>query len=473
MKILSVELNEVEHKLSSATPSIDDTSNVFTVIIGNNGTGKSRLLNNLTLSFQSACGNKFQPNNVPRRYSKVVTLTDRKKIYSLYTNKKSKSKITCLGDVRRKRASIKRLGGGLIAAATSPFDKYPLESNQHKGNLKTRYHYIGLKESSESYSTDNQLKLFARAVIESGEDSRFSELFRLLGYSETIEIEFEEQFSRLLSYEDATLAKMISNDERMFFEMARANNAYFNQMIRTSIIKGEHIKAKSLFQKNNLNVFKKIYNSDKNSDERQEYIKALDTGFSKVKKVTLQRINGSGYVDFSDASSGERCMLLMILSIASVISDDSVICIDEPEISLHPEWQIGFIPLLKSSFSKYKNCHFIIATHSPHIVSQVEDDDSYILRMDDNQLFQAKEYHQKSADFQLAMLFRTPGFKNEYLISECLDVLSRLSSLDEEDDDLKSRMTALVSLKSKLDKNDPVFSLISTVEKARTAIYND
>jgi predicted ATPase len=473
VKILSVELNGKEYKLSDGGSFADDTSNIFTIIIGNNGAGKSRLLNNLTSVFQMAVENKFQPMNIPRRYTKAVTFTDRKKIYNLYTDKKSKKKLACIGDLKRKRNSIKRIGNGLIAVATSPFDKFPLEHKGFRENCKKRYHYVGLKETSETYSTENQLKLFARAVIDNGHNSRFKELFRLLGYSDIVDIEFKEQFSRLLGYENATIANMISRDERMFFELASANNDVFNRMIMRSIVGGEHIKAKSMFKKDNLKSFKNKYHSDKNSEDKDEFLKALDTGFSKVHKVTLRLADGSGKVDFSDASSGERCMLLMLLSIASVISDDSIICIDEPEISLHPEWQIGFIPLLKKSFSSFKNCHFIIATHSPHIASQVESDDSHILRMDDNQLFSAKEYHHKSADFQLAKLFRAPGYNNEFLIGECLDVLSNLSSISDLTPMLISRMSELISIKYKLEENDPVLSLISTIDKAKALIEND
>lgn len=49
----------------------------------------------------------------------------------------------------------------------------------------------------------------------------------------------------------------------------------------------------------------------------------------------------------TDASSGELSLIFNLLSIAGEIENDSLILIDEPEISLHPEWQSHFLPLLK------------------------------------------------------------------------------------------------------------------------------
>ncbi|MGR2836454.1 AAA family ATPase, partial [Vibrio vulnificus] len=98
------------------------------------------------------------------------------------------------------------------------------------------------------------------------------------------------------------------------------------------------------------------------------YIKAIQVlsqnNLFSIKSLKLSRADDNRkFVDFTSASSGEQCLALMLLGIASQIEDGSLICIDEPEISLHPEWQEEFIPLLESLFSNYTGCHFLIATH--------------------------------------------------------------------------------------------------------------
>ncbi|MBO2007151.1 ATP-binding protein [Serratia marcescens] len=63
-------------------------------------------------------------------------------------------------------------------------------------------------------------------------------------------------------------------------------------------------------------------------------------------------------ISLFQTSSGQQCMILMMIGIVSSISDNSLVCIDEPEISLHPKWQLEFISILQRTFSDYRGCHF-------------------------------------------------------------------------------------------------------------------
>ncbi|PNU29376.1 AAA family ATPase, partial [Serratia marcescens] len=92
------------------------------------------------------------------------------------------------------------------------------------------------------------------------------------------------------------------------------------------------------------------------------------------------------------ASSGEQCILLSLLGIAANISDNTLILIDEPEISLHPEWQEKYISLLMNIFERYQSCLFVIATHSPQIVSKLNPRGSYIYTIQNDELLDAYEY---------------------------------------------------------------------------------
>lgn len=72
---------------------------------------------------------------------------------------------------------------------------------------------------------------------------------------------------------------------------------------------------------------------------------------------------------FSDKlSAGEKQMLSFICY--NAFSQDSVFFIDEPEISLHVDWQRTLFPTLMSQSS---NNQFFVATHSPFIYSKYED----------------------------------------------------------------------------------------------------
>lgn len=76
--------------------------------------------------------------------------------------------------------------------------------------------------------------------------------------------------------------------------------------------------------------------------------------------------------DVANASSGEQQMLCSIFGIASAIRDDSLVLIDEPELSLHPKRQIDFIEAIRALLGLVKGCHVIMSTHSPVVVQAAQ-----------------------------------------------------------------------------------------------------
>ncbi|MDH4870989.1 AAA family ATPase [Pseudomonas sp. BN515] len=68
------------------------------------------------------------------------------------------------------------------------------------------------------------------------------------------------------------------------------------------------------------------------------------------------------------ASSGERELLNYLFAIYSLNIRDSIIIIDEPELHLHPRWQIILLEIFGKLSSTTGN-QFLLATHSPAFVS--------------------------------------------------------------------------------------------------------
>lgn len=157
-------------------------------------------------------------------------------------------------------------------------------------------------------------------------------------------------------------------------------------------------------------------------------------------------------------------MLLMFLGIAAVIKDNSLICIDEPEISLHPRWQAEFIGILQKAFSNYRGCHFLIATHSPQLVSGLTSSSGFVADLETKSLLLPDEYAKKSADYQLSEVFHEPGFKNEYLTRVLLVILSKLVKGECISNEDKSRLRTIEHARSRLDDADPVLHLLDQVK---------
>lgn len=86
----------------------------------------------------------------------------------------------------------------------------------------------------------------------------------------------------------------------------------------------------------------------------------------------LTRSNRSLPFDVANASSGEQQMLCSLFGIASAIRDESLVLIDEPELSLHPKRQIDFIEAIRALLDLVKGCHVIMSTHSPVVVQAAQ-----------------------------------------------------------------------------------------------------
>ena len=84
--------------------------------------------------------------------------------------------------------------------------------------------------------------------------------------------------------------------------------------------------------------------------------------------------------------------------------------------------------------------------------------------------YASTEFNKRSADYQLATLFKTPGLRNEYLLREAVNVLGTMSSKLELDKDKLRIAKSLVSLKEQFTQGDPVLDLIILVEDGLEAL---
>ena len=105
------------------------------------------------------------------------------------------------------------------------------------------------------------------------------------------------------------------------------------------------------------------------------------SGISKNAKSIPIFTNSSGdKFDINELSSGEKQLFLRTLAIKMLNPENSIILIDEPELSLHPKWQQRIVDVYRKIG---KNNQIIIATHSPHILGSVRKENIMLLDKDD------------------------------------------------------------------------------------------
>ena len=71
-------------------------------------------------------------------------------------------------------------------------------------------------------------------------------------------------------------------------------------------------------------------------------------------------------------SSGEKHLLWILVQV--ILVEESSIMIDEPELSMHIDWQKDLIHSLRAL---NPDAQLILATHSPEIMANVTDDNIF------------------------------------------------------------------------------------------------
>lgn len=163
----------------------------------------------------------------------------------------------------------------------------------------------------------------------------------------------------------------------------------------------------------------------------------------------------------SDASSGELSFITSLIFISTVISDDAVIVIDEPENSLHPRWQREYISKLMDIFY-YHQPSVICATHSPIIVSGAEISESQlsVFKAQDSELNELT-LNSNNLEQLLWEMFGIATPENRYLSNL---IMSTLNKLAENEIDLMEVNQVISSLENSVYDNKQR-SLLSSVKQ--------
>ncbi len=159
-----------------------------------------------------------------------------------------------------------------------------------------------------------------------------------------------EKFSDLGFINDKAKIGEISKED--YSKRKEFLNIYLNLFSKTT----KHLKRD--YEK--FTLFKKIF------DERNELtgktIKFTPDG------IKAQFDDGRDPIAMDCLSSGEKNDFIMFYDLLFDTYPDSIVMIDEPEISLHIAWQDTFVEHLLS-IAEENGFQVLMATHSPHIVS--------------------------------------------------------------------------------------------------------
>lgn len=166
---------------------------------------------------------------------------------------------------------------------------------------------------------------------------------------------FENKFHNPTDTQDIIGKEVQTNLDLSLWQLEKDFKSYqskiLNQYRRE---KDEKIFAKSdLFKQLMNDFFSVTYKNIEITDASDIFIEQTD-------EYTNEKLRLSMY----DLSSGEKQLLIILLTALLSNNENIVLLLDEPEVSLHIGWQQK---LIDSILELNENCQLIIATHSPSI----------------------------------------------------------------------------------------------------------
>lgn len=450
-----------------------------TLLTGQNGSGKSRFLSAIVGAFDALDGRHIR--NLP---SIAVEYQFGEKTFSFRVDGKN---VTAYIDGSVVDAGELPRPSTVVAATASAFDKFhlPRETRFIDPNIpESRYRYLGLKDGRGRVSARAGILRALEQLFDASDENQYrrrrvADVFRYLGYIPTVEVIYTwtirgreivkdpkrdsrhavEQYLEDAKFRGAgaarpAIAKYFFDDEQRARELAESID-----LLRESS-DGREIRLVVDYLKPNT----------VGEDQLRMARQLTRAGLVQLTDVTLWRKNPRRQVQITDASSGQLSLVVTQLGIASSIEDGSLIIIDEPEISLHPQWQSEYLGRLREAFSEFRGCHFIIATHSPTLVAGAGSIRTNIVNLESQSEATSEPPAERSVD---EVLFSTFGVvtKNSLHLRDLLVAALRgaedgelaLAKYDDE-------MAALQLARPALPMDDPAGELIDSLVRIRTQL---
>ena len=187
--------------------------------------------------------------------------------------------------------------------------------------------------------------------------------------------ELKDKQSKLQQFGIATSAQEIPDYN---VESAKVLSVYLNDSEEKLKIYDDLLAKIELFV-NIINqkdfAFKSIkISSDKGfsfyQNKQQQELSLTDLSSGEQQELSLTDLSSGEQQELSltDLSSGEQQEVVLLYELLFKTTPNTLILIDEPEISLHVLWQKAFINDLKK-IAAIKKISFLVSTHSPQIIN--------------------------------------------------------------------------------------------------------
>lgn len=344
MRLNWVFINTYKNLEAERIEFIKNDSNVY-VVVGKNGSGKSNLLEAISMIFSSIYLN---PTNPPFGYG-ICYEIDGKIVEIESMPFEFKVKV----DDEEMRLDFLRSNNLLPNRVIAVYSGEELRMWEQVYKPFYDAYIDNLKSGNSSTAALNLYYVnkyhwnIALLTLALSETQACEEFIKELGYKvETVDFEFDDK--RINENKELQLARLL--------EEIRKTKRYTIDELRIifkKVMYGDDVEGLLL---NDYDVF--------------EYLQKGNIP-KEFKTITSIKLNLSDNVTLTELSEGEKKKIMIFTVMYVLASQNSIVLLDEPDSFLHPSWQKNLIKYIDDLTS---NNFTLLTTHSPNVLSGTDND---------------------------------------------------------------------------------------------------
>lgn len=452
-----------------------EASNVplYSVIIGSNGVGKSSIMKEIIDFFIDlhACQNETESKLSATNKTRLKGIKYHIDGVNCEIVRLEKTYLTKIdGEIR----NLKDLRlPSIVACHFGAFDKFPVQ--KVNGFAQTRYDipqykYVGAHVNGSMISS-SAIAFRLLFVLNENMDERqihnIQSILDFIGYDHKISLQYSFVMkSKKDGAVRETISQRVEKDREYNNLTKQEKNVKISQLYnfyKTKTASGNPLQ-NYVIDVDQKPKQKGIY------DELQCIYKLKQCDLVTSANVIFHKCGVK--ITSEDMSSGEFAMLSTVLSISAAANDPhTLVLLDEPELSQHPNWQMTLIDNLDRAL-KNKVCHLLIATHSHMLVSDLPMNRSSVTQLEKDTegnliATQISECtYGWSAEEVLLKVFKTATDRNRYFGERIGKLLEQMGNNTIKPDDVEEELKELQEISVHLSDVDPMKAILDTIVKA-------
>jgi predicted ATPase len=470
--------NEIKITFFKKNSNFNFNNLPISIIIGANGTGKSYILRSIVDIFRQL-ETQLSSDTIEKKKKSDFDYFEIE-----FINNGKNNEISYKDNVYNGANDLSCLPTRFLASSLMINDKFPYQDNSKVKD--TKYRYLGIRSSSNQAGTHTFLKKTVENIVNSAnrkntKDMKIKEIFNFLGFDTNIEIKFKARKIKTFFENDIDSAfledyfvnwdkrdnnrKTVPFSYKQYLSLKKENNV---DGLETFINK---IKAKKN-KTHEISYTLNLSNIEKNNltEDFENLQKLMSLDIISSPSLIVKKDSNTQY-NVEEISSGEYNFIFTMMNLMSYIEKNSLILIDEPEISFHPNWQLEYLENLQIIFEKFHSCNVIIATHSHYLISDIKPELSSIIRITNDTIQNINEStYGWSAEDILYNIFNVSTTRNKVIYAKFEEIIKEIQQNKQGDKDFTPYLIELNNIAKNLKISDPLKKVINHINDKYEAV---